>query len=80
MGIVTDGQTETDHKQAAHVDAGTDPIHDVTVLRVCHLALHLGRGKAFGAASSPHLPSLPVLVHNESHGSPRCSQVLLGWC
>lgn len=57
MGIVTDGQTETDHKQAAHVDAGTGPIHDVTVLRVCHLALHLGRGRLLGLRQAPICPA-----------------------
>ncbi|PTB58668.1 hypothetical protein M431DRAFT_503620 [Trichoderma harzianum CBS 226.95] len=48
---------QTDHKQAAHVDAGTGPIHDVTVMRVCHLALHLGRGRLLGLRQAPICPA-----------------------
>ncbi|KAL7961380.1 hypothetical protein V8C34DRAFT_273545 [Trichoderma compactum] len=55
-GNTSNRQTDR-HKQAAHVDAGTGPIHDVTVMRVCHPALHLGRGRLLGLRQAPICPA-----------------------
>ncbi|TFB05776.1 hypothetical protein CCMA1212_001760, partial [Trichoderma ghanense] len=56
----------------ADADAGTDPIHDVTVMRVCHRALHFGRegGRgSLGLLRRTSCPHLPRAAHREYHGS-----------
>lgn len=67
----------------ADADAGTDPIRDVTVMRVCHLALHLGRGDEAPGPSSlvtpPFAQSCPPRVSWIS-GQVVMDGLVLRWC